>query len=130
VPTCCKELADRSGAAARERADRTASSRMRKPHVRSTTIAFPAQCALASLHSAAASADDAVANRYAVAVSDSRNMLEPADEARYHFIDSAVMPAYVHRQRCQEGVVLPPALRPALTGWLDQRGYSAWVIAE
>ena len=33
MPTCCRELADRSGAAARERADRSASYRMRPPDV-------------------------------------------------------------------------------------------------
>lgn len=43
MPTCCRELADRSGAVAWEPADRIAVLRMRKPHVRSTAVVFPAQ---------------------------------------------------------------------------------------
>ena len=52
------------------------------------------------------------------------------DHVRHHFVDSAVMPAYFCRQRCQAGVASAHVCRPAPTAWLDKKGYSACFIAE
>ena len=96
MPTCCKELADRSGAAAREHADRTASSRMRNTHLRSIPSALPAQ--------------SDVALRIRAPLSDTRNTFGnlpiasdiislTALSCRRTFVDSAIKKASVRRQR-------------------------------
>jgi hypothetical protein len=96
VPTCCIELADRSGAAAREGADRTAFCRMRLPHVRSMPSAVPAR--------------SDVALRIQATLSDARNSFGnlpiasdiislTALSCRRTFADSATKKASLRRQR-------------------------------
>jgi hypothetical protein len=110
VPTCCTELADRSGDVTRARADRTVSSRLREPHVRSTAIVSPGQTALASTQNAVASPHGSVASCFPPALSDVRNTFGNPPTAsdiisltalscRRTFTDSAIKKASVRRQR-------------------------------
>jgi hypothetical protein len=104
VPTCCRELADRSGAAARERADRSASYRMRPLDV--MAIAFPPRSDVARHVRGTLS----VARRVRVTLSDARHTFGnppiasgiislTALSCRRTFADSAIKKASVRRQR-------------------------------
>jgi hypothetical protein len=96
VPTCCTELADHNGALAHERAAHAAAPWVRRAQVGSLA---PALVVAAG-----------VANGIRVVMSGGRKPISIPVEIIT--IDSAVMRAYVSRQRCHVGVHLPPAVVP------------------